>query len=76
MSQLTLTRKPKNAKSKRVLKTRQPKVIENVKSGIFIRGPTTSAFVNTFLSEMVSFYLFINLDFDFDLNLKAENIDS
>ena len=46
-------RKPKNARSKRVLEAREPKVNENIKSAIFVRGSQTSAVVNSTLSDLV-----------------------
>ncbi|CAG8613673.1 17823_t:CDS:2 [Cetraspora pellucida] len=46
------TIKPKNARTKRILKKREPKVEENVKTAIFIRGSTTSQVVNDALSDL------------------------
>ncbi|KAI9595463.1 Brix domain-containing protein [Syncephalis fuscata] len=44
--------KPKNARSKRALVKREPKVIENAKTALFIRSATTSQIVNTALSDL------------------------
>ncbi|RIB05633.1 ribosome production factor 2 [Gigaspora rosea] len=46
------TIKPKNARTKRILKKREPKVEENVKTAIFVRGSTTSQVVNDALSDL------------------------
>ncbi|OUM68555.1 hypothetical protein PIROE2DRAFT_34970, partial [Piromyces sp. E2] len=46
--------KPKNARSKRALKAREPKVEENPKQAIFIRGSSTNQVVNTALSDLCS----------------------
>ncbi|KXN69051.1 ribosome production factor 2 [Conidiobolus coronatus NRRL 28638] len=44
--------KPKNARSKRFLENRDPKVVENVKTCIFVKGSTTSQVVNNALSDL------------------------
>jgi hypothetical protein len=48
------TVKPRNARSKRALEARDPKVREGAKACIFIRGEKTSQRVNKALSELVS----------------------
>lgn len=48
------TVKPRNARSKRALEARDPKVKEGAKTCIFIRGEKTSQRVNKALSELVS----------------------
>ncbi|KAI9228350.1 MAG: Brix domain-containing protein [Piptocephalis tieghemiana] len=48
------TVKAKNARSKRALDNRAPKVTENVKTAIFVRGTTTSQVVNTALSDLLA----------------------
>lgn len=48
------TIKPKNARSKRALQNREPKVEENPKQAIFIRGSSTNQTVNTALSDLCS----------------------
>ncbi|KAL1917103.1 uncharacterized protein VTP21DRAFT_5301 [Calcarisporiella thermophila] len=48
------TIKPKNARSKRALKKREPKVNENPKTALFIRGSTTSHIVNDALTDLYS----------------------
>lgn len=45
--------KAKNARSKRALVKRQPKLIENVKKAMFIRGSSSSLITNTVLSDLV-----------------------
>ncbi|KAH8556634.1 Brix domain-containing protein [Umbelopsis sp. PMI_123] len=46
------TIKPKNARSKRVLKNRESKVEENGKTAIFVRGSQTSQIVNDALKDL------------------------
>lgn len=48
-----MSSKPKNARSKRVLKNRESKVKENAKTAIFVRGSHTSEAVKIALSELV-----------------------
>ncbi|CAG8731343.1 116_t:CDS:2, partial [Funneliformis mosseae] len=43
---------PKNARSKRALQKREPKIEENVKKAIFIRSSSTSQIVNEALSDL------------------------
>lgn len=45
-------RKPKNARSKRALLQREPKVVENPKNSLLIRGMSTSQTVNTVLGDL------------------------
>jgi len=49
---LIRTKKPKNARSKRVLENREPKERENPKTAIFVRASRTSDTVNTALREL------------------------
>ncbi|GES92724.1 ribosome production factor 2 [Rhizophagus clarus] len=44
--------KPKNARSKRALQKREPKIEENVKKAIFIRSSSTNQLVNEALSDL------------------------
>ncbi|RKP04900.1 Brix-domain-containing protein, partial [Thamnocephalis sphaerospora] len=44
--------KPKNARSKRALVKREPKVVENAKTALFIRTVKTSQIVNEALSDL------------------------
>ncbi|CAO3676287.1 unnamed protein product [Umbelopsis ramanniana] len=46
------TIKPKNARSKRVLRSRESKVEENGKTAIFVRGSQTSQIVNDALKDL------------------------
>ncbi|CAG8550426.1 6295_t:CDS:2, partial [Paraglomus brasilianum] len=46
--------KPKTARSARALKKREPKVQENTKTAIFIRGSQTSQIVNAALADLCS----------------------
>ncbi|KAG0167174.1 hypothetical protein DFQ28_003247 [Apophysomyces sp. BC1034] len=46
------TAKPKNARSKRFLKNREAKVVENSKTTLFVRGSTTSQVVNDALKDL------------------------
>jgi len=48
-----LFRKPKNQRVKRALEKREPKIFENDKTAIFVRGGHTSEVVTQFLSELV-----------------------
>lgn len=45
--------KPKNQRVKRALEHREPKLIENVKNAMFIRGGNTSEVVTQTLKELV-----------------------
>lgn len=49
----TIRSKPKNARSKRALKAREPKLKESAKTAIFVRGSSTSEPVKVALSELV-----------------------
>ncbi|KAH8928884.1 Brix-domain-containing protein, partial [Atractiella rhizophila] len=44
--------KPKNARSKRAMKAREPQVVEGPKTAIFVKGSQTSQNVNLALSEL------------------------
>ncbi|ORY04089.1 Brix-domain-containing protein [Basidiobolus meristosporus CBS 931.73] len=46
--------KPKNARSKRAFEKREPKVVENTKTALFIRGSQTSQIVNDALNDLYS----------------------
>eukprot|EP01098_Paradermamoeba_levis_P010250 TRINITY_DN4309_c0_g1_i1.p1 TRINITY_DN4309_c0_g1~~TRINITY_DN4309_c0_g1_i1.p1 ORF type:complete len:350 (+),score=109.14 TRINITY_DN4309_c0_g1_i1:81-1052(+) len=48
---MDLTRKPKNARSKRALKWKQPKVVENVKTALILKAEKTSDVVNQLLTD-------------------------
>lgn len=47
-------RKPRNARSKRILENREPKVVENPKRTLFLRGTSASELVQTALNDIVS----------------------
>ena len=49
-------RKPKNQRVKRALEKRAPKLIENTKTALFIRGGHTSETVSHVLKDFVSLY--------------------
>ncbi|KAI9283216.1 Brix domain-containing protein [Sporodiniella umbellata] len=49
---LEKTPKPKNARSKRFLKNREAKVVENPKNSLIIKGSTTSQIVNDALKDL------------------------
>ncbi|KAI9024050.1 ribosome production factor 2 [Hyaloraphidium curvatum] len=46
--------KPKNARSKRALEKREPKLVENAKNALFVRGTTTNGVVNEALRDLCS----------------------
>jgi len=46
-------RKPKNQRVKRALEKREPKIYENDKTAVFVRGGHTSEIVTQFLAELV-----------------------
>jgi hypothetical protein len=46
-------RKPKNARVKRALEKREPQVIENEKTAIFVRGQNTSEKVRVAMKDLV-----------------------
>ncbi|BFZ62179.1 rRNA-binding ribosome biosynthesis protein rpf2 [Saitoella coloradoensis] len=48
------TSKPKNARAKRALAQREPKLVENAKKAIFIRGSTASGLVQTAMADLYS----------------------
>jgi hypothetical protein len=45
--------KPKNARVKRALEKREPQVVENEKSAIFVRGQNTSENVRAAMKDLV-----------------------
>jgi hypothetical protein len=47
-------RKPKNARVKRALEKREPQLVENEKTAIFVRGQSTSEKVRLAMKELVS----------------------
>lgn len=51
-----LSRQAKTARGHRFLQEREPKVVENTKSAMFIRGTTTSQVVNDAMADLVIFY--------------------
>ena len=51
-SSLGISKKPKTHKGKKVLENKAPKIIENPKSAIFIKGKKSSIVVNTLLKEL------------------------
>ncbi|KAK9760477.1 rRNA-binding ribosome biosynthesis protein rpf2 [Basidiobolus ranarum] len=46
--------KPKTARSKRAFEKREPKVVENTKTALFVRGSQTSQIVNDALNDLYS----------------------
>jgi ribosome production factor 2 len=48
------TVKPKTARSKRALKNREPKLVENVKSAMFLKALTSSQLVNDAMADLAS----------------------
>ena len=52
MSDNLLARVPKNARSKRAMAKREPKLVENPKSTMLIRGTTTSATIKELLTDL------------------------
>jgi ribosome production factor 2 len=48
-------RRPKNKRIERALLKKEPKVNENVKSAMFLRGPKTSEIINQVIADMVPF---------------------
>jgi hypothetical protein len=46
-------RKPKNARVKRALEKREPQIIENEKTAIFVRGQNTSEKVRIAMKDLV-----------------------
>jgi hypothetical protein len=53
-------RKPKNARSKRVLEARAPKEVEDPRTAVFVKGTHTGEVLNNAMKELVSnlFYFF------------------
>lgn len=47
-------RKPKSARSKRALEAREPKLVEDAKTAIFVRGTKTGERLNNVMKELVS----------------------
>jgi ribosome production factor 2 len=45
--------KAKNARTKRILEERAPKIIENPKSAVFVRGNKTGQLLDAVLHDMV-----------------------
>lgn len=46
-------RKPTTHRTKRILKNKEPKIIENVKQTVFIRGHKSHDIVQNFVKEIV-----------------------
>jgi hypothetical protein len=46
-------RKPKNARTKRLLEKRSPKQVENPKQAVFVRASTASAQTQSILADLV-----------------------
>ena len=53
-------RKPKNARSKRVLDARMPKEIEDARTAIFVKGSHTGETLNAVMRELVRGVLFFH----------------
>jgi hypothetical protein len=51
---LIFSRKPKNARVKRVLEKRAPKLVENPKRAIFVRSSTANAVTQSILHDLVT----------------------
>jgi hypothetical protein len=58
-----LTRKPKNARSKRALDARQPKEVEDARTTIFVKGTHTGEVLNSVMRELVSVIIVISFFF-------------
>jgi ribosome production factor 2 len=46
-------RKPKNARSKRAQKEREPKIVESERSALFMRGTHTNELITEILKDLV-----------------------
>ena len=53
-SDMRLSRKPKNARSKRALEAREPKEIEDPRTAIFVRGTHPGEKVNNVMKDLVN----------------------
>jgi len=51
---LQFDRKPKNARAKRALAAREPQLVENEKTAIFVRGEKVSESVRDAMKDLVS----------------------
>lgn len=51
---MLVTRKPRNARSKRVLEKREAKEVENAKTAVFVHGLRTGDTVNTAMRELAA----------------------
>lgn len=67
-----ICRKPKTARSKRAMLAKEPKMKENAKTAIFVRGQNTSESVRMALSELVSCKL---LTLKLDLTKNYDHFD-
>jgi len=56
-------RKAKTARGARFLENREPKVVENTKQAMFIKGTTTSQVVSDAMADLVSSQVFLVLIF-------------
>lgn len=56
-SLISLFRKPKNARSKRVLEAREPKEVEDERTVVFVQGTKTGEVVDEAMKELVCIYL-------------------
>jgi hypothetical protein len=51
--------KGKNKRVERVLKKKEPKVVENVKNAMFLKGPSSSELITQVLKNLVGFVFFL-----------------
>lgn len=65
MSFISLCSKPKNQKARRALEYKAPKLIENCKTAMFIRGSRSSQLVTQTLVDLVSRYMWSILLYKF-----------
>ena len=56
---------PKNGRSKRIAKGREPKIYENVKNAMFIKGHKSSQTLNNLMNDLVRKKLFFSFSLFF-----------
>lgn len=53
--------KAKTARGHRVMEEREPKVVENTKQAMFVKGTKTSEVVNSAMADLVSHQIYVKM---------------
>lgn len=69
-----LAREPKTRKGRKVLEAKAPKIIENVKSAMFIKTPSTSQFMADVMKDFVRKSISFEMLFASHVNVTDTNL--